>query len=155
MLRKIIVTFITSVLVLISTPASAGDDWGWYTGNIYHPKYFVMNIENEGHITYGCVSRAEIGKTYDLQIKNGKGKKAKWKTEATFSMSSNRFDYGKTEGWYTFCSDPNQIVVVTAWNPPDWQKDYQARIRIDKKVWSTFSIVIHPNLKRNKPIIQY
>ena len=69
-------------------------------------------------------------------------------------MPSNRFDYGKKEGWYDSCRDPNYLVVVAPWNPSDWQKDYSARIRINKKPVKTFSIVIHPNLKRVKPIIQ-
>jgi hypothetical protein len=57
--------------------------------------------------------------------------------------------------WYIGCEeDPARpVILVFNWNPPNWQKDYPARMVYGKKntVQWTGSIVIHPNLKKIKP----
>lgn len=157
MVRKIIVTFITSVLVLISVPAFAGDDWGWYRGNIYHPNEYVMNIENEGFIYEGCEEPSAANKNWKLQVKSGKGKKAKWTTVAggTIVKRLDKPSLQKANSYFE-CDDPSYpYLVIFDWQPYDWQKDYKARILSNKTTARTFTIVMHPALKKIKPIIQY
>ena len=157
MSRKIIVAFLTSTLLLISTPALAGDDWGWYRGNIYHPNEYVMNIENEGFIYKGCEEPSSASKTWKLQIKSGKGKKAKWATVTTGTIVK-RLDKPslQKDNSYFECTDPSYpYLVIFDWQPYDWQKDYKARILSNKTTARTFTIVMHPALKKIKPIIQY
>lgn len=139
----------------LSTPAQAGDDWGWYSGLRYHPKYYVMNIENEGFVFESCWTASQADVPWKLQVKLG-GKKSKWKTVSTGIPVFNRFDNANMQkgNWYIECDDPNYpVIMVYNWIPPNWQKDYPARLVYGKKnvVNWTGSIVIHPNLKKIKP----
>jgi hypothetical protein len=156
MLRKIIVSFISLTLVLVSTPAFAGEDWGWFTGNRYHSKYYVMNVENEGFFYNSCWPAKEADENWKLQVKLS-GKKSKWKTVSTATAVFNRFDHPKLRLARTWleCDDPNYpVILVFNWEPPNWQKDYPARMVYGKKnnVQWTGSIVTHPNLRKIKPI---
>ena len=155
MLRKIAVVFTTLSLLLVSTPSFAGEDWGWHNGLQYHPKYYVMNIENEGFFYSSCWSAEEADENWKLQVKLS-GKKSKWKTVSTGSAAFGRFDNAKMQldYWYIECDDPAYpVILVFNWNPPNWQKDYPARMVYGKKnkVHWTGNIVIHPNLKKIKP----
>jgi hypothetical protein len=155
MLRKIAVVFTTLSLLFVSTPSFAGEDWGWHNGLQYHPKYYVMNIENEGFFYDSCYEASDADITRKLQVKLS-GKKSKWKTVSTAIPVFSRFDNAKMQldGWYIECDDPAYpVILVFNWNPPNWQKDYPARIIYGKKnkVQWTGTIVIHPNLKKIKP----
>jgi hypothetical protein len=155
MSRKTIIAFLTSTLLLISTPALAGEDWAWTNGLYSHPKYYVMNIENEGFFYDGCYEASQANVTWKLQVKLN-GKKSKWKTVATAVPVFKRYDnaFMQKNGWYVTCNEPNNpVILVYPWNPPNWQKDYPARTVSGKKnnVEWTGSIVIHPNLKKIKP----
>ena len=158
MKRKISSLLITLGFVFsFSAPAQAGDDWGWYRGNIYHPNEYVMNIENEAFIYIGCYAPNSSKKTYKLQIKTGKGKKAKFKTVAGGTIVT-RLDKAsmQVDSSYIECDDPNYpYLIVFDWQPYDWQKDYKARILEGKAVDRNFTIVMHPALKKLKPVIQY
>lgn len=139
-----------------SQPAFAGDDWGWYRGNIYHPKEYVMNLENEGFVYLGCYDATATGKTWKLQIKSGKGKKAKYKTEAQGTLVT-RLDKPSLQKYnvYFECDEAAYpYLVVFDWTPYDWQKDYPARVLSNKTVERNFTIVMHPALKKVKPKIQ-
>ena len=151
MLRKLTILGISIILTFLSTPSFAGEDWGWYNGRMHHPKYYVMNVENEGLFIDGCWGSDEIG-SFKLQVKLG-GKKSKWTTVANSTPIRGRFDHPSMikYNWYWECDEPNPISHVWNWNPPDWQKDYPARYLKGKKVIWSGSIVIHPNLKKIKP----
>jgi hypothetical protein len=156
MLRKIAVVFTTLSLLFVSTPSFAGEDWGWYNGLRYHPKYYVMNVENEGLLIDSCYSAEDADIAYKLQVKLS-GKKSKWKTVTTAIPVFERFDWQTSvrADWYMTCqNDPEYpVLLIFKWNPPNWQKDYPARIVYGKtnNVQWTGSIVIHPNLKKIKP----
>jgi len=157
MQRKIYITFLLSLFMFsTSQPAFAGDDWGWYRGNIYHPNEYVMNVENEGFVYLGCYSASASGKSWKLQIKYGKGKKAKYVTESQGTLVT-RLDKPSLQkhNVYFECKDANYpYLVVFDWIPYDWQKDYSARVLENKKVSEKFTIVMHPGLKKIKPKIQ-
>ena len=141
----------------LSSPANAGDDWGWYRGNIFHPNEYVMNVENEGFVYEGCESASASNKIWKLQIKSGAGKKAKYKTVATGTIVT-RLDKPSLQKYNSYfeCSDPNYpYLIVFDWAPYDWQKDYKAKVLSGKSTYDTFTIVIHPALKKLKPVIQY
>jgi hypothetical protein len=155
MLRKIAVVFTTLSLLFVSIPSFAGEDWGWENGLHEHPKYYVMNIENEGFFFDACYEASDANTSWKLQVKLS-GKKSKWKTVSTGIPVFKRYDnaFMQKNGWYIECDDPNYpVILVFPWNPPNWQKDYPARIVFGKKnsVQWTGSIVIHPNLKKIKP----
>jgi len=156
MVRKILGTLLTSTFVFSSVPAFAGEDWGWWTGNRQHSKYYVMNTENEGLFYTSCWEASEADETWKLQVKLS-GKKSKWKTVSTGIVVFSRFDHPKLRLARTYleCDDPAYpAIVVYNWNPPNWQKDYPARTVYGKKNTAhwTGTIVIHPNLKKIKPI---
>ena len=156
MLRKIAVVFTTLSLLFVSTPSFAGEDWGWHNGLQYHPKYYVMNVENEGFFYDKCYEASDANITWKLQVKLS-GKKSKWKTVSTATPVFKRYDFQTSvrRDWYIGCEkDPARpVILVFNWNPPNWQKDYPARMVYGKKntVQWTGSIVIHPNLKKIKP----
>jgi hypothetical protein len=156
MLRKIAVVFTTLSLLFVSTPSFAGEDWGWSNGLQYHPKYYVMNVENEGFFYDKCWPAEEADENWKLQVKLS-GKKSKWKTVSTAIPVFKRYDFQTSvrRDWYIGCEeDPARpVILVFNWNPPNWQKDYPARMVYGKKntVQWTGSIVIHPNLKKIKP----
>ena len=69
MLRKIAVAFTTLNLLFVSSPSFAGEDWGWSNGLRYHPKYYVMNVENEGFFHSSCWPAEEADENWKLQVK--------------------------------------------------------------------------------------
>lgn len=141
----------------LSTPAQAGDDWGWYRGDIFHPNEYVMNVENEGFIYIGCYGSYASKKSFKLQISTGKGKKAKFKTVAggTIVTRLDKASMQQDDSWIE-CDDPAYpYLIVFDWEPYDWQQDYKARILEGKVVDRKFTIVMHPALKKLKPKIQY
>jgi hypothetical protein len=155
MLRKITIVFTTLSLLFVSSPSFAGEDWGWYNGLHFHPKYYVMNVENEGFFYDNCYEASDANITWKLQVKLN-GKKSNWKTVSTGMPVFKQYDnaFMQKNGWYITCEDPNNpVILIFNWNPPNWQKDYPARMVYGKKnkVQWTGSIVIHPNLKKIKP----
>lgn len=155
MLRKITIVFTTLSLLFVSSPSFAGEDWGWFNGLQYHPKSYVMNVENEGFFYDSCYEASEANITWKLQVKL-QGKKSNWKTISTGIPVFKRYDnaFMQKNRWYIECEDPNNpVILIFNWNPPNWQKDYPARMVFGKKntVQWTGSIVIHPNLKKIKP----
>ena len=144
------------LLFFLTTRANAGDDWGWYRGNIFHPNEYVMNVENEGFVYEGCEGPSAANKSWKLQIKSGSGKKAKYKTVAIGTIVT-RLDKPSLQKYnsYFVCDDPNYpYLIVFDWSPYDWQKDYKAKVLQGKSTYDTFTIIIHPALKKLKPIIQ-
>ncbi len=157
MLRRILLTIVTLFAISISTPAIAGEDFGWCNGSNCHNKYYVMNVENDGFLYWHCLPASDAEKNWKLQVKLN-GKKSAWKTVTTGTAVYNQFDSATMQkyNWYISCADEpnNPIILIFNWSPSNWQKDYPARIVYGKKntnFWSG-SIVIHPNLRKTKPI---
>jgi hypothetical protein len=148
--------FFTSTFVF-SNPSFAGDDWAWWNGNRVHSKYYVMNVENDGFFFDWCYPASDADKNWKLQVKL-KGNKSKWTSVSTGQAVFGRFDHPKlrlARTWLECNDDPNYpVILVFNWDPPNWQKDYPARMVSGKKnsVKCSGTIVIHPNLKKIKPI---
>ena len=152
--RISLIALLSVFFFFIFNPANA-NDWGWYTDRYYHPHYYTMNVENEGFIYSSCWPVSEAKENWKLQVKL-RGKKSKWTTVARGIPVFGRFDNANMQRyrWYIECDDPAEpVLIIYNWSPPDWQRDYQARLVYGNKnrVYSKFAIVIHTNLKKTKP----